>query len=78
MHQLLQINWEDPGVFAILNVTGDDAVTQETLQAVDENLLDLFKFESGKFYRALISSEEQEVDGEEKMVYELDGWEEVK
>lgn len=76
--KLLQINWEDAGVLVVLDVKSDEDVSQETLESVDANVLDLIKVETDRtgitqFRRALIDTEEDEEN--DKTKYSIADWE---
>ena len=78
--KVLQINWEDAGVFSVID---SDKVDQDTLQLVYEGTLDLIKFENGNFYRATLSLEDVPDDKDDKNSdtheeYKINGWELLK
>lgn len=73
----LHVHAEDSGIFEQTDVEADS----EVCELIDQQQLDIFKFENGAFMRAVVTSEEiQENEDDEDSVVEtfsIDHWEVV-
>lgn len=74
--KLLVVNWEDTGVFKVVDEKAAEK-DQDLLASIDDNLCDLIKVETVRsdyqFRKAILDEQEDEETGE--TVYSIDDWE---